>query len=182
MEIWRPIPGTDGYYEASDLGRVRSLDKVTRHNYGGTRTQRGRILKTRTTKDGYEAIVIFIAGRPKSTFAHRLVCAAFHGVSDKRTVNHKDGVKSNNVPSNLEWATYEENQRHADRMGLRTPNGIGNGRAKLSEADVLTIRSTKQPLVYGEASIIARKYGVSPTMIRYILKGANWKCLQPVLQ
>lgn len=173
METWKPVVGAEGFYEVSDAGNVRSLDRMINHNYGGRAIRRGRLLKQFVTELGYHMVSIQVNKRVKSTGVHRLVCAAFNGTSDKPTVNHKDGVKSNNTPINLEWATYLENQTHADSTGLRQIKGERNGRAKLTEGDVAAIRSAGA-LKYGDVARIARQYGVSGTMIRNVLAGRNW--------
>lgn len=175
MEVWKPVVGAERYYEVSDMGNVRSLDRIVRHNYGGTAIRRGRLLKQFVTDLGYHMVAIQVNGSAKSTGVHRLVCAAFNGTSDKPTVNHKDGNKSNNVPANLEWATYLENQRHADETGLRQIRGERNGRAKLSLEDVRSIRERVKSIKYGDQSRIAREYGVTPQMVRHILLGNSWK-------
>jgi hypothetical protein len=93
----------------------------------------------------------------------------------KPQVNHKDGDKRNNCVSNLEWVSQSENILHAFSTGLMTPQ-IGEQQAqhKLTEADVLTIRAE-----YAEREIsyrgLAKRFGVSATLIRYVIIRKNWK-------
>ncbi len=173
MENWVSVVGYDGFYEVSDQGSVRSLDRMVNGRYGTKRIQRGKVLRPAPTECGYLFVTLQADKRTKYTGVHRIVCAAFNGPSDKPTVNHKDGNKHNNVPGNLEWATYLENQTHADSTGLRQIKGERNGRAKLTEVDVASIRSAGA-LKYGDVARIARQYGVSGTMIRNVLAGRNW--------
>ena len=119
-EIWRPIPGTDGIYEASDLGRIRSIwvlrpwKSIPRND----RTQRRAVIN------------ILQDGESKSFYVHRLVALAFHGPCPPgKQVNHKDGNALNNSPDNLEYVTPSENLKHAYRTGLmRHPARIENTR------------------------------------------------------
>lgn len=112
IEIWRPIPGYEEYYEVSSLGRVRRIK-------GGANTHVGRILKGKLRADGYLSICLSSNGICKEFSIHRLVCSAFHeNTENKPCVNHIDGNKTNNCAENLEWCTYQENAQHALRTGL----------------------------------------------------------------
>ena len=72
--------------------------------------------------DQYPALSI---NEPHSGYIHRIVASEFiNNPENKRTVNHKDGNKSNNHIDNLEWATYRENNRHAWQTGLRKCNPL----------------------------------------------------------
>lgn len=168
-----PVVGWEGWYEVSDLGRVRSMDRTISYDNGQSRTHKSAILKS-SSHNGYCTVTLCKEGKAKLQGIHRLVCAAFNGPSDKRTVNHLDGNKLNNTPSNLQWATYTENQRHADSSGLRRVRGEGNGRAKLSFEDVMAIRERAPLMGYGAGAKLAREYKVSTTMVNLILRGKNW--------
>lgn len=108
MEQWKPIEGTNGKIEVSNQGRVRSL-------------LRGypRVLLTQVDKKGYHRVRVSIAGEKKTYKLHREVAKAFlPNIDNLPQVNHKDGDKSNNNVTNLEWVTNAENARHAIRSGL----------------------------------------------------------------
>lgn len=116
-EIWKPIEGTDGGYEVSNLGRVRSM-KMYR---GAT----GRIMPHTKQHHGYHAVMFHINGKAQCRKVHRLVAEAFIPNPNKLTdVNHKDGNKDNNQVSNLEWVTPDENKRRAKAMGLLKPRKL----------------------------------------------------------
>lgn len=103
METWKPIPGLDGYYEASNLGRIR-------RSKPGVNTKVGRIVKLQSNPNGYIQAATCIAGVEKRHWVHILVAAAFIGdCPDGKEVNHKDGNPANNRSCNLEYVTHQEN-------------------------------------------------------------------------
>lgn len=113
-EIWKPIPGFEGKYEASSEGRIKSLDReITRPNRWGAETTvkwRGRILVAIENKDGYLQTKLGECKKPWGV--HQLVAMAFHGYPPRgMTVDHIDTNKRNNRPENLEYVTAAENVR-----------------------------------------------------------------------
>lgn len=121
-EIWKPVPGFIDYYQVSNMGRVRSLDRKVNHNKGGSAVKRGRILKPNFDKDGYYAYCLCYKNKKKTQRAHRLVAEAFiDNPSNLPCVNHKDENKTNNAVDNLEWCDikYNTNYNNApSRRGL----------------------------------------------------------------
>lgn len=130
MERWLPIPGYEGYYEVSDAGRVRSVDRFVAHARAGKQFVRGRIMSAGLDTKGYPRLVLIVNKRFKSWAVHRAVMAAFVPRADWETmhVNHKDGVRHNNLLSNLEWCTASENMLHSFRVLGRKPSGTGRVR------------------------------------------------------
>lgn len=119
-EIWKDIPGYEGMYQASDCGRIRGLDRIVKSSGpSGIRTAKGSIMTNRTTSWGYLSTTLTKEGKGKNIQVHRLVALTFiENPENKSLVNHKDGNKINNLKSNLEWATYSENTKHAFKIGL----------------------------------------------------------------
>jgi len=116
-EIWKPVKGYEGLYEVSNLGRVKSLERFANCRYGGTCKE--KILKGGKDGAGYLLVGICQNKKRKTKKVHRLVAEAFlKNPENKKTVNHKDGVKANNFVENLEWMTHKENVRHASKTGL----------------------------------------------------------------
>ena len=108
-EIWRSIKDYPGY-EVSNLGRVRSF------NFNRVR------IKTLITHKptAYITVYLYKHNKIKNAKVHRWVAQAFiPNPENKPQVNHIDGDKTNNKADNLEWCTPSENQRHANRTGLR---------------------------------------------------------------
>jgi hypothetical protein len=117
-EIWKPIPGHDGY-EASNRQRIRSTDKVVGHNYGGVAIKKGKVLSQHINSNGYKAVGLCSGSLIKTCLSHRLIAFAWiPNPENKATINHKDGDKLNNSIDNLEWATQAENIQHAWRTKL----------------------------------------------------------------
>ena len=114
MEEWRDIPGYEGYYQASSLGRVRSLDRVieqTGPNGVYSRVFPGRLLSPSRRPDSYYALQLSRDGVITRWLLHQAVCAAFHGARPEGMTHtrHLDGDRSNNTPANLRWGTPLEN-------------------------------------------------------------------------
>lgn len=112
-EIWKPIKGYENY-SVSSLGNFKNSD--------------GRLLKKNLTQKGYYHITLCKNRIPKTFKAHRLVAASFlDNPLNKETVNHKNGIKTDNNISNLEWNTHTENVRHAVKTGLlKSQKGSNN--------------------------------------------------------
>jgi hypothetical protein len=123
MEIWNEVNGYEGYYEVSNLGRVRSKDRNVSQWRGGIRPVKGKVLKNFLNRGQSFHYVyqvdLSVGGRRKKFQVHRLVAIAFiPNPEDKPQVNHIDGNPLNNDVANLEWATSKENMNHARDTGL----------------------------------------------------------------
>lgn len=160
VEIWKPVPGRPGY-EVSNLGRVKSLDRWV--NSGkGKRFHVGRILRNNIGNHGY-----FQAGDLGPV--HILMMLAFHGEPLKGyEVAHNDGVRLNNVLSNLRYDTRVGNFADTLKHGTRS-RGERNGQSKLTEAEVTAIRSMP-----GSTRAIARQFNVCQTTIVLIKRHERW--------
>ena len=106
-EIWRPVKGFEGYYEVSNLGRVRSIDRVVVDTVRNCeRLLKGKVLIQRDHSNGYKVVMFCKEHKLYNKYIHRLVAEAFLPNPDNlRQVNHKDEVKSNNRVDNLEWCS-----------------------------------------------------------------------------
>lgn len=173
-EEWRDVVGYEGFYQVSNLGRVRSLDRYVRHSSGGKMLRRSKVLKLTPDVDGYSTVGLYLGGKSSTFKVHRLVAEVFIPNFDNLPeVNHKDGVKSNNNLGNLEWSTHKENMQHAFKTGLAKPNrGESCHTAKLCRADIPVIRAR---LANGESlKAIASAYSVDPSTIWSIKIRESW--------
>lgn len=119
-EIWKPIPGHDGY-EASSQGRIRSIDCYVPHrNRWGTEAPmfcRGKILKPESNRNDDYLRIALGQSTPNMT-VHRLVCMAFHGEPEPgQCVRHLNDVKRDNRAENLAWGTNSDNMLDSRRNG-----------------------------------------------------------------
>jgi hypothetical protein len=106
-EIWKDIIDYPDY-QVSNLGRVKNRNT-------------DRLLKPFLVGQGYYCVALYRNKESKFHYIHRLVASAFLNKSDdKPVINHKDGVRTNNTVSNLEWCTQSENIQKAYDMGLST--------------------------------------------------------------
>ena len=121
-ESWRPVVGYEGYYEVSDLGRVRSLDRYVPHGYTGGQTVRGKVLKpTRASvRSSHLAVDLSSGGRPERVrrLVHRLVLEAFVGPCPTGMVAcHSNDHGDDNRLGNLRWDTPAANEADKVRNG-----------------------------------------------------------------
>jgi len=155
---WRFV---EDKYEVSDTGLVRSSGVL--------------ILKPRLDRYGYELVTFWIDGKLHTRKVHRLVAIAFiENPGNLPTVNHKDGIKTNNAKENLEWMSVKDNHRHAFETGLHTigENRIAGRPVKLCNKDIPKIRKL---IAAGLGNTdIGKMYGVTCGCIYSIRVGKSW--------
>lgn len=170
-EEWRPIPAYNGIYSVSDRGRVR--------REGGTpRRPKTQVRKTYIAKNGYPSISLWMNNEGRTHCVHWLVAEAFLGPKPEgHQVNHKDGDKTNNKPTNLEYVTAKGNSDHAWDMGLTDNRGERHGMSKLTDAHARRI--AERLIAEPEATYadIARDEGISTAVVGDIAarKKAGWR-------
>lgn len=169
IEIWKDIPQYEGFYQASNMGRIRSVLRTIYPNGRGSYVVRGKIIKPfmgRTSK--YLCVALSKNGIAKKYLVHILVSWAFYGIHEKMLeINHKDGNIYNNRVSNLELVTHIENIRHAIVTGLTKQNGEKSVRAALTNEQAATIRKLWSFGV--KQNILARIYHVHKQTISNII-------------
>lgn len=159
-EEWRAV--LNGTYEVSSEGRVRRATP-------GRRTAVGRLLTPIALRVGYLAVRPVVDGRNVQMYVHRLVASAFLGECPPGgTVNHKDGVKTNNRADNLEYVTHAENMAHAASTGLLA-TGERHPAATLTDEQVRALRADRAAgLSY---AALSRRYGVAISHVWQIVQG-----------
>lgn len=117
---WCSIPDYEGYYEASDRGWVRSLDRVVTRRDGSIQTFRGRMLIQHFSGSGYFFVTLSKPGcKPKPASVHRLVAEAFLPRPDGATeVRHLNDIKIDNRLVNLAWGTRSDNMYDSVRNNV----------------------------------------------------------------
>lgn len=116
-EQWLPVTGYEGFYEVSDLGKVRRIAP----EHGATV---GRICSQKGSRSGYPRVTLTRKSISTTPFIHRIVAAAFIGPCPLgKEVNHKDGNRLNPALTNLEYVTRKENVAHALRNLVACPVG-----------------------------------------------------------
>lgn len=172
-ETWRPIPGFEGSYEVSDLGRVRSLDRTStqmgRWGFLVHVRRRGQTLRPGIASHGYSTVSLSGA----SYCLHELVLHAFKGPRPfpEAVCRHLDGCKQHNVPANLVWGTRVENRKDADDAGASV-RGEGYCTAKLTDNSAREIRRLKGIV---SQSTLALHFGVSPAAVQAVHDRRTWK-------
>ena len=172
QEIWKDVVGYEGLYQVSNLGRVKSLEKINPHN--------GNVFKEKVLSQNksrlYNQVRLSNKGLAKTLTVHRLVAKAFiPNPKNKPQVNHIDGDKRNNHVENLEWCTASENRVHAlDNNLVNVPFGTSHHACKLTEKQVLEIRAKYAAGTHSQHKLMA-EYGIARGSVIRILKRKVWK-------
>ena len=171
METWKPVAGYEGAYEVSDLGQVRSLDRIG----GRGRRFKGKLLVQHLDGSGYPFVSLCSHGKALPHSVARLVLEAFVGACppNMEACHFPDPNRENNRLTNLRWDTRSSN--HADKLVHGTDvRGEKHGQAKLTTEQVLSIRGSNLP--HAE---LARQFGVGPTQISRIRNHERWSHVCP---
>lgn len=179
-EEWRAVVSKGVTLMVSNTGKVKVPTHTTRY----TRVRDGRqqefsstflereVAATRT-RTGYLEVAPMIHGKRTKHLLHRLIGIAFvPGYKDGLSINHIDGDKLNNRPSNLEWVSLARNSQHAWEIGLVDLRGDAQPNKKLSSKQVVYIRRLLAKGI--SAHTLAVIAGVSCATVYLIRDGARW--------
>lgn len=161
-EIWIPIPGYEGYYEVSNNGRIRSIDRKIEVKNKGTSywvQLRGRLMRPHHSR-GYLVIALCRGGVSRTVPVHKCVCKSFiHNPDGLNEINHKNGDREDNRVENLEWCTRQYNIRHSYYVNKRKPSGC---------KPVLCLETGK---VYPSCMAAGRALNINNSSIADVAKG-----------
>ena len=176
-EKWKIIPSTNGRYSISTMGRIRSHDvTITRMRKGRVQPVhlKGRMMKPVLGKNGYYYVSLVRDGEKKKYYIHRLMLETFIGNEPDMEVNHKNGVRSDNRLSNIEWVTGKGNMQHC----VYTLGHTGRLAAPMRR-----VKRMDDGTMYPSISAAARSQGVSANKIRSacehktLIDGSLWKII-----
>lgn len=123
-EQWCVIPDTNGFYEVSDMGKVRSYAKHVRNEAGQfyvTKSKKPKLKSIVIQKNGYPYVGLSLKKKYQIYTVHGLILNAFIGAAPKGfQAAHLDGSRKNSILSNLKWVTPKENMRHKKLHGTQT--------------------------------------------------------------
>ena len=143
-EIWKDIQGYEGFYQISNLGTVKSLERVVDKGNGILQHRKERIMNKRESVDGYYIAKLNVNKKSTSIAVHILVARHFiDNPNNYPEVNHKDCNRKNNQVDNLEWCTHQQNVEHSKQLGhYKTKSGCDNPNYK---NDTLKIKYKNNP-------------------------------------
>ena len=182
-EVWKDVKGYEGLYQVSNMGRVKSLDRLVKHPKSKDiyRKINEKILVAAIEKKGYVRVCLNKEGKHKVVRIHRLVAEAFlPNIENKATVDHINTIKTDNRVQNLRWATQKENcnneltkkQVSEEPKEKRFPKEVKEKMRKNSPNNkkVLCIETG---LIYISANEAGRQTGIQPNNIRGVCKGVK---------
>lgn len=173
-EEWREIKGYEGYYEVSNIGNIRSMERYVNSKNKSIALKKAKSINM-SKRGAYISVKLSKENKEKTFSVHRLVALMFiPNPENKLEVNHIDGNKMNNFVGNLEWCTRSENGLHSYKNGLQSGRkGSKHHFTNLREYDIIQMFfDLNKGLTKREISI---KYGLSYSNICKILRGKTWR-------
>ena len=181
IEIWKDIPGYEGKYQASNLGRIKGLERKFVRKTKGTTTYKEKVFTPQINMYGYHVVCLSMPPSSVTKTVHRLVALAFlkSPLNRAEQVNHIDGIKTNNIISNLELCTQSENIKHAYKLELiKRKKGELSSKSVVNNRDVIHIRDDKlKSKMTTRVAIakIASGYNISHSLADKICFRTKWK-------
>jgi hypothetical protein len=179
IERWVSVIGYEGFYEVSNFGRIRSLDRISFSNKRSNQLIRGKILLPRVNKHRQNryTVCLWKNGKVKYDYVSRVVLEAFIGKPlPGQESAHCDGDPTNNCLDNLRWTYHIDNL--ADKKIHKTdPIGSRNGFSKLTENEIIKIKKLYKKTSYHNSNVkeLMETFNVSRGSILNIVSGKSWK-------
>jgi hypothetical protein len=167
-ETWEDIKQYEGFYEISNLGRVKCLPRDIGHCF-----TKIKIMKLKKAKNNYIIAPLCFKKKYKFKYAHRLVADAFiSNIDNKAQVNHKDGERSNNNYKNLEWATESENMLHSYKE-LGRKSCVKKGELNHKNKKILCVNNG---IIYYSTNEAGKQTNVHPSNVSKVCRGILESC------
>lgn len=164
QEIWKTYLKYP-WIEASNLGRVRTKDRIITDKNGKKRFVKGKVLKQQLDINGYMRVEFRVNGKTVYLSVHRTVATCFiPNPNGYPEVNHKDNDRTNNVVNNLEWCTSQYNQNYKKNFGTSSTQVLGR-------PVVVVDLKTGKVLRFETRSEAACQLGVDISSITRVVKG-----------
>lgn len=172
-ERWKDVVGWEGYYEVSNMGRVRSVERIVRSRGAATRIIKSKVLKPLAHSGGYQQASLSREGKMHRRFIHRLVLEAFCGKAPVDFVAcHNNGDPTDNRLDNLRWDSVAANSADKKRHGTQ-PLGEKCPGSKLSVQDVQIIRARCGEGVSQRQ--VAQDFSIAQQTVSEIVSGQIWR-------
>ena len=165
---WRPVHSTNNFIEVSNTGLARRTSRPLKYKDGRSGTLPAAQLRLTMQTSGY--LTVSFSG--KHLLVHRLVAEAFLDEPDfvysKQTVNHKNGIKTDNRAENIEWASFKENNDHARNTGLCRQHGEKTNLSKYTDQFIDAVRNVHSAY-HPTYEDLGRMFGITGCHARQIV-------------
>ena len=177
VEVWKDIEGYEELYQISNLGNIRSKDRLIVNGICSF-VKKGRVLNGSDNGRGYKKIKLKKDGKSTSEYIHRLVAKGFiENYEHKPFVNHIDNNPNNNRADNLEWCTHQENMEwmHIQGRAERTKEWLDKlheTQGKSYKKVIGTNLATGEEIVFEKLNAV-KDAGFQPSCVCHCCNGTR---------
>ena len=177
-EVWKDIEGYEGYYKVSNLGKVKSVDRIIKYKDDRVYYTKGKILIQDINTRGYKYVTLSKESMRRKRTVHRLVIEAFiPNPENKPCIDHINTIKTDNRVQNLRWVTQKENLNNEltlERKRERYKKGHSEEakeKMRKSSPNKKKVLCVETGIIYESASEASRQTGIWSVNIRRVCKG-----------